>query len=61
MSQAAHILGASRPSYVRVVAAVCAAQLPVVGALLWLKVDPTEQLIPGTLAAGRSKLQSLAG
>jgi hypothetical protein len=25
MSQAAHILGASRPSYVRVVAAVCAA------------------------------------
>ena len=31
------------------------------GALLWLKVDPTEKLIPGSLAAARAVLKSHAG
>jgi len=35
--------------------------LLVIGVFLWLKVDPTKQLVPGTLAAKRAGLTSLAG
>jgi len=35
--------------------------LLLIGVFLWLKVDPTEQLVPSTLADERAGLESLAG